>query len=994
MKINRLKRQIKKAITPKDGSIAGFLGRISDNAVTVPNKKNYVYVTLSSGIVVQARNRFTPPALGMAVLLRPIHNDPIHLEIYDIRPSYSQDVDFVLLQNHATNHDWTFPDETRTHLRQFLPLRVMPAAAGGVALDINSGWYETTAGGTAKYLGVTTLDISSYAPSTGARWLLIQLDRTGALVYSVSATKTFPALQATDIPHRTHGIIALAAIRLYPGQSSIRDAANNPDLIDLRLSFYPEGDTTGLTANRIVVTDTTGKITTDPQRTYTLADNKETHGDIDPGLTAENNSLTQGANDVNATHELQVFDDLADGNLHAPTFRGRHGRGDNVDPTSVQVDDVLVNLEGEGYDYPLSSNTYVQVADHETAGPPYEFTGASPSVYPAWKRLPHGGILYYFRQPNDQAEVRTTWAMLATFYFTSTLNGTTPKGDITEKCTIRIGFSATSKVPDQSIPPCVEETNERDVTFTNTMRVERDALTRIQEECPQTLPHTFYGCSEQAISGPAAPIDSDVFVNGIWQGDVYEAALNALYFISGHSASPAFSGWIEGTWEIEIYPGIYNFAPSGSTAPAQIQAIATEDFTPGAHGSRWDVFTTRKGEIAPELSAQISPDGINLPTGKYFMVNDIPIPVIAADITTTLVHAATSKNPPVDADEIPLLDSAASFILAKLTWANIKATLKTYFDGLYNLYVHPNHSGDVTSAGDGAQTIANKVTMTATAPMAVSGTPTVIAGGAAAISIGAASATDPGSMSAADFASLRDGWIPISATGTSGTLDTPVFEISFNADMTGLIGLGDRIRISQATTKYFIVVKVGAFSGGATIISCYGGTDYALVATATTAITLPYLSHVKAPFGFPTSPAKWAVTADDFSQRLFTATEAAWAVPTGSTANISMPIGAWRMRYSTTPRDVATSATYANALCTLSTTTNSETNSTLTYRLGLNFPSAGTVVAEATAERTAVLTVTDKTTLYLLFKALSDGTHGASCGFDGPASIFLESAYL
>lgn len=45
-------------------------------------------------------------------------------------------------------------------------------------------------------------------------------------------------------------------------------------------------------------------------------------------------------------------------------------------------------------------------------------------------------------------------------------------------------------------------------------------------------------------------------------------------------------------------------------------------------------------------------------------------------------HAATGKTTPVDADEIGLIDSEASNILKKLTWANLKATLKTYFDSL------------------------------------------------------------------------------------------------------------------------------------------------------------------------------------------------------------------------------------------------------------------------------------------------------------------------
>lgn len=41
-------------------------------------------------------------------------------------------------------------------------------------------------------------------------------------------------------------------------------------------------------------------------------------------------------------------------------------------------------------------------------------------------------------------------------------------------------------------------------------------------------------------------------------------------------------------------------------------------------------------------------------------------------------YAATSKATPVDADVLPLSDSAASFGLKKLTWANLKATLGSW----------------------------------------------------------------------------------------------------------------------------------------------------------------------------------------------------------------------------------------------------------------------------------------------------------------------------
>ena len=46
-------------------------------------------------------------------------------------------------------------------------------------------------------------------------------------------------------------------------------------------------------------------------------------------------------------------------------------------------------------------------------------------------------------------------------------------------------------------------------------------------------------------------------------------------------------------------------------------------------------------------------------------------------------HAAASKETPADADEIPLVDSAAAWGLKKLTWAALKAALKTHFDTLY-----------------------------------------------------------------------------------------------------------------------------------------------------------------------------------------------------------------------------------------------------------------------------------------------------------------------
>ena len=71
-------------------------------------------------------------------------------------------------------------------------------------------------------------------------------------------------------------------------------------------------------------------------------------------------------------------------------------------------------------------------------------------------------------------------------------------------------------------------------------------------------------------------------------------------------------------------------------------------------------------------------------------------------IVETKTHAAASKATPVDADEMPIADSAATWGLKKVTWANLKATLKAYFDTLY-LAVG---SGGITASS--SDTLTNK----------------------------------------------------------------------------------------------------------------------------------------------------------------------------------------------------------------------------------------------------------------------------------------------
>lgn len=64
------------------------------------------------------------------------------------------------------------------------------------------------------------------------------------------------------------------------------------------------------------------------------------------------------------------------------------------------------------------------------------------------------------------------------------------------------------------------------------------------------------------------------------------------------------------------------------------------------------------------------------------------------------ISALTNYTPPLDADVVPVVDTANT-TTKKTTWANIKATLKTYFDTLYPTLTSSTTAGTFTFDGSG-----------------------------------------------------------------------------------------------------------------------------------------------------------------------------------------------------------------------------------------------------------------------------------------------------
>lgn len=231
------------------------------------------------------------------------------------------------------------------------------------------------------------------------------------------------------------------------------------------------------------------------------------------------------------------------------------------------------------------------------------------------------------------------------------------------------------------------------------------------------------------------------------------------------------------------------------------------------------------------------------------------------------------------------------------------------------------------------------------------------------------------------------GWVAAGETWTYNSADAPTFVFDVNADVTGKYSPGMRIKLTQTSIKYFIVTAVGSYAGGKTPITVYGGTDYTL---ANAAITSPYYSAVKAPFGFPLNPLKWTVSFADGAQSLQgTPTQNAW-YNIGS-YSLTVPIGAWVIWYKTSL--YATSSSVApHAETTLSTANNSESDTDFNCArwLGSFVDYSGNMFAQK-----AILAAA-KTVYYLLARSRSTSATyiGFNAGTQSSTTITAVCAYL
>jgi hypothetical protein len=143
--------------------------------------------------------------------------------------------------------------------------------------------------------------------------------------------------------------------------------------------------------------------------------------------------------------------------------------------------------------------------------------------------------------------------------------------------------------------------------------------------------------------------------------------------------------WAEANEDSEVETGQYSAKHHALKAAASAEAAATFDPVNFYSKTEMDASLSGKSDTSHTHSAATTSAAGFMSAADKTKLNAVEA---SADVTDAAnvgssIHGATAKTTPVDADTVPLIDSAASNILKKLTWANVKATLKTYFDTLY-----------------------------------------------------------------------------------------------------------------------------------------------------------------------------------------------------------------------------------------------------------------------------------------------------------------------
>jgi hypothetical protein len=206
--------------------------KLGNNAgvVDVPNRAGYVYVRDMNGILMQVYNQHVQGYADQWVLVGYEEPEPKLLQVLSLWDTFADQPALKMSAHHLT-HEWPGSDTVFVHGEQFLPFLTRLSASGGFILTLFPGF--AFVGHAWQYVPNQDINFSSHVPALGAIAVLVSINASGNVILNDGTPFSTPEIMTTaDFPARTDNFLAIAAVRLYSGQSEITDS----DIFDLRFS--------------------------------------------------------------------------------------------------------------------------------------------------------------------------------------------------------------------------------------------------------------------------------------------------------------------------------------------------------------------------------------------------------------------------------------------------------------------------------------------------------------------------------------------------------------------------------------------------------------------------------------------------------------------------------------------------------------------------------------------------------------------------------------
>lgn len=231
-----INKRVRRKVTRKIEDVSGYhpiAGRVGATRTLIDTPiPGLIYVRIEgSGQVVTAINSIAPSEYNHPVLLARSKTNKKMWEVIASRQAYNVPLNGNL-RNHHAQHEYPGLDTVWVKADQFLPFLVLPKTVftvqiyGGIATLHNERFT----------IANQELNLIDDLPETGAVWVLIEVDSTGAIDTVVSTEYDSKELLTPDlIPQASAGAWDICAVRLYAGQEQIqRTLGTDNDIADLR----------------------------------------------------------------------------------------------------------------------------------------------------------------------------------------------------------------------------------------------------------------------------------------------------------------------------------------------------------------------------------------------------------------------------------------------------------------------------------------------------------------------------------------------------------------------------------------------------------------------------------------------------------------------------------------------------------------------------------------------------------------------------------------